>query len=87
MNAKPKKKMCWNCEGNVNLHAEVCPYCRTSLKQSPENLKSSSADPYPPPTNFRIFQLTLQSLLLLLQLDPSKKIQPKQVMRSKQMMH
>lgn len=31
MNANPQKKMCWNCEGNVQLEEEVCPYCRTVL--------------------------------------------------------
>lgn len=31
MNARPKKKLCWNCEGNVSLKAETCPYCGVSV--------------------------------------------------------
>jgi hypothetical protein len=31
MNANVQKKMCWNCDGNVQLEEDVCPYCQTSL--------------------------------------------------------
>src|SRR5262249_49949564 len=31
MNARPKKKLCWNCEGSVSLKAETCPYCGVSV--------------------------------------------------------
>lgn len=31
MNARPKKKICWNCEGNVSVKAETCPYCGVSV--------------------------------------------------------
>lgn len=31
MRASAQKKMCWNCEGNVQLQDEVCPYCQTIL--------------------------------------------------------
>lgn len=31
MNARPKKKLCWNCEGNVSLKAETCPFCGVSV--------------------------------------------------------
>lgn len=27
MSAVPKKKLCWNCEGNVSRQIETCPYC------------------------------------------------------------
>lgn len=27
MSAVPKKKLCWNCEGNVARNIEHCPYC------------------------------------------------------------
>ncbi len=29
-----KKKLCWNCEGNVSLEQEICPYCRASIVPS-----------------------------------------------------
>jgi len=31
MNANAQKKMCWNCDGNVQLEQDVCPYCQTTL--------------------------------------------------------
>lgn len=31
MNARPKKKLCWNCEGEVSLSVETCPYCGVSV--------------------------------------------------------
>ncbi len=27
MSAIPKKKLCWNCEGNVSREVDNCPYC------------------------------------------------------------
>jgi hypothetical protein len=35
MTTKTKKKLCWNCEGNVSLENETCPYCGVSLDVSP----------------------------------------------------
>lgn len=35
MNTKTKKKLCWNCEGNVSIDNETCPYCGVSLNVSP----------------------------------------------------
>lgn len=35
MSTKTKKKLCWNCEGNVSLDDEACPYCGVSLDVSP----------------------------------------------------
>ncbi len=32
MSAIPKKKLCWNCEGNVAWHEEDCPYCGVCVK-------------------------------------------------------
>lgn len=31
MNANPKTRMCWNCEGRISLKEEVCPYCGVSV--------------------------------------------------------
>lgn len=31
MSAVPKKKLCWNCEGNVSHQADNCPYCAVYL--------------------------------------------------------
>lgn len=34
MSAKPERRICWNCEGNVQFSQDVCPYCQTSLDQA-----------------------------------------------------
>lgn len=34
MNAIPKKKLCWNCEGRVAFSDENCPYCGVYLSSS-----------------------------------------------------
>lgn len=37
MGATPtKKKLCWNCDGNVPLKAEHCPYCGVYIEQTTE---------------------------------------------------
>lgn len=35
MNTKNKKKLCWNCEGSVDLNAEKCPFCGVSTDVTP----------------------------------------------------
>lgn len=47
-----KRKLCWNCEGNVSRVAEHCPYCGVYL--SPEMVEeeessSTFTPPYQPP--------------------------------------
>jgi hypothetical protein len=32
---KTKKKICWNCEGNVAIDNEVCPYCGVHVNNTP----------------------------------------------------
>ncbi|MBA2728381.1 MAG: hypothetical protein H0U49_09450 [Parachlamydiaceae bacterium] len=54
MSARPeRKKMCWNCEGNVNLNAENCPYCQSALypqgEDSEKPIKQEYPSPYKPP--------------------------------------
>lgn len=34
MSAVPKKKLCWNCEGNVARDIDNCPYCGVYLHAS-----------------------------------------------------
>jgi hypothetical protein len=47
MNAKPKKKkLCWNCEGNVSVEAENCPYCAVYLSPSGSSDKDLHSPPY-----------------------------------------
>ncbi len=31
MSAVPKRKLCWNCEGNVSKEVDNCPYCGVYL--------------------------------------------------------
>src|ERR1700722_10179378 len=35
MKTNTKRKLCWNCEGNVSKEKEICPYCGVSLEISP----------------------------------------------------
>jgi hypothetical protein len=36
MSAVPKKKLCWNCEGNIAKDTDNCPYCGVYLHGSEE---------------------------------------------------
>jgi hypothetical protein len=45
MSAVPKKKLCWNCEGNVSKQIDNCPYCGVylhSMESEEENLWNPS---------------------------------------------
>lgn len=47
MNAKQKKKkLCWNCEGNVSIEAENCPYCGVYLSPTGNAEKDLHSPPY-----------------------------------------
>lgn len=46
MKTKPKKKLCWNCEGNVTLQAENCPYCGVYLSPGDEAKDHPFSPPY-----------------------------------------
>lgn len=41
MSAVPKKKLCWNCEGNVAKNIDNCPYCGVYLHA--DEIENSSA--------------------------------------------
>lgn len=45
MNARPKKKLCWNCEGSVSLKAETCPYCGVSVVGLSSDISSDIHNP------------------------------------------
>ena len=54
MKAKAKKKLCWNCEGNVSKEALNCPYCgvylhptSNSSEDRDDNEKESEQAPLP----------------------------------------
>ena len=66
-NAKPKKKLCWNCEGRASFQDENCPYCgvylsplsisgkedkEDNLFAPPYRLDTSSEDNDVPPSPF-----------------------------------
>jgi hypothetical protein len=49
MNKNPKKKLCWNCEGNVSVVEETCPYCGVSIvPASLDNPSTRFSPPYNP---------------------------------------
>jgi len=49
MSIKPKKKLCWNCEGNVEEKHENCPYCGVSMNVSPLAGTKTADDLLAPP--------------------------------------
>lgn len=49
MSARPKRKLCWNCEGNVQFGVEVCPYCGVSLTPGNEDSRDVKRANMPPP--------------------------------------
>jgi len=47
MTQQPKKRLCWNCEGNVSINEETCPYCGVSvIPASLDGSKDTFAPPY-----------------------------------------
>lgn len=44
MSKQEKKKLCWNCEGNVSRTAENCPYCAVYL--NPESTEEQEVKPF-----------------------------------------
>lgn len=36
MGKKNEKKLCWNCDGNVPISLDQCPYCGTDLTKKPD---------------------------------------------------
>lgn len=49
MSTKPKKKMCWNCEGRVTFQDENCPYCGVYLSPLSEDKKEDKENLFAPP--------------------------------------
>ncbi|PIS02310.1 MAG: hypothetical protein COT85_05965 [Chlamydiae bacterium CG10_big_fil_rev_8_21_14_0_10_42_34] len=42
MKAKKRQKMCYNCEGEIDLDVIVCPFCAADLREEkPEQFQSS----------------------------------------------
>ncbi|MEZ5315297.1 MAG: hypothetical protein R3E91_03685 [Chlamydiales bacterium] len=39
MTKKNDKLLCWNCDGNVSLHLQQCPYCGVNLSHPSENIE------------------------------------------------
>lgn len=51
MSAVPKKKLCWNCEGNVAKNIDNCPYCGVYLHGLEEEGDSTWNPAYQPSSN------------------------------------
>jgi hypothetical protein len=49
MNAKPKKKLCWNCEGSTSFQDENCPYCGVYLSAMNLSGQESNESLFSPP--------------------------------------
>lgn len=48
MSAVPKKKLCWNCEGNVSREIDNCPYCGVYLHAADQEENSNWNPSYRP---------------------------------------
>ncbi len=50
MTAVKNRKLCWNCEGSVHMHATKCPFCSTDLtaSTSPHLEQVEPLTPYTP---------------------------------------
>lgn len=49
MNAKPKKKLCWNCEGATSFEEANCSYCGVYLHPSSISDSDEDEDLFNPP--------------------------------------
>ena len=49
MNERPKKKLCWNCEGNVVETEDNCPYCGVYLHPGSLSGQVERASLFSPP--------------------------------------
>jgi hypothetical protein len=49
MKATTKKRLCWNCEGNVPLNLENCPYCSVYLNPSSRDDSKDEEEDLAPP--------------------------------------
>jgi len=62
MKPKKRQKLCYNCEGEVDLDVIVCPYCAADLREEkPELQRVNRVNPmnteqslYPPPYSERV---------------------------------
>lgn len=48
MSAK-NRKLCFNCDGSVHIHATKCPYCGANLSAAPVEAQVAVEEPVPPP--------------------------------------
>jgi hypothetical protein len=60
MKPKKRQKLCYNCEGEVDLDVIVCPFCAADLRaergdvqRAPfaASVKPMNGEPYPPPSH------------------------------------
>ncbi len=49
MKAKKRQKLCYNCDGEVDLEVIFCPYCGVDLLEEKNNLEETPPQLYPPP--------------------------------------
>lgn len=47
MSGVKNRKLCWNCEGSVHIHATKCPYCGTDLTAEAPNAPQAQSQPLP----------------------------------------
>lgn len=49
MSAIPKKKLCWNCDGNISYEVDNCPYCGVYVQGAEWDEDTSWNPTYHPP--------------------------------------
>jgi cation transport ATPase len=85
MNTAVKKKLCWNCEGNVSRDALNCPYCGVYLHREEDREEDFESDeesvpPHSPPYDFASHQkqdTTIPTPPYPSQQEPGVRIDPK----------
>ncbi len=50
MSAIPKKRLCWNCHGEVPMVVQTCPYCGVYVEQTAPGVQT---DEHEPPYHFK----------------------------------
>ncbi len=45
MKTKKRQKLCFNCEGEIDLDVIVCPFCAADLREEKPELQKERADP------------------------------------------
>lgn len=81
MSAVPKKKLCWNCEGNVAQSTDNCPYCGVYIQGTDFESEKLWNPSYSPPNPTELNQEIPQPLY---QIHPLETPEPELIEEQKE---